>query len=311
MTFTTRKHTHRLRQGTALAVPKAAEISGVLTPEVGGDYRQASTDIAPGNAKVHLVGAGPGDPELLTLKAHALIRSADLILHDDLVSTPVLALAGAQALLVNVGKRCGVKKITQPEINRLMISSAQRGLNVVRLKSGDPGVFGRLAEELDALESAGIHFEIVPGITAGAAAAASLGVSLTDRRSSSRIVFVSAHHASENERREKTDWKSLAAEDATVVVYMPGRDVSGIAREILDGGLAHDTPAVIVSRATTPDQRVWRTTLGKLRNSPPMDAPSILLIGRALERAARHRNAQILALVDTVTRTDSQRSVTP
>lgn len=262
-------------------------------------------------ATVHLVGAGPGDPELLTLKAHALIRSADLILHDDLVSPPVLALTGPQALLVNVGKRCGVKKITQPEINRLMISSARRRLKVVRLKSGDPGVFGRLAEELDALESASIPFEVVPGITAGAAAAASLGVSLTDRRSSSRIVFVSGHHASENHHRENPDWKSLAADEATLVVYMPGRDVFGIAREILEAGLSFDTPAVIVSRATTPDQRVWRTTLGELRHSPAMDAPSILLIGRSLERAAQTRNAQILALVDTITRTSTQRSVSP
>ena len=261
--------------------------------------------------RVHLVGAGPGDPELLTLKSHALIRSADLILHDDLVSAPVLALAAPQALLVNIGKRCGVKKISQPEINRLMISSARRGLKVVRLKSGDPGVFGRLAEELDALEAAGVPYEVVPGITAGAAAAASLGVSLTDRRSSSRIVFVSGHHASENERREKPDWKSLAAEDAALVVYMPGRDVTAIARDILNAGLSFDTPAVIVSHATTPDQRVWRTTLGELPNSPLMDAPSILLIGRSLERAARHRNAQILALVDTVNRTDLQRSVSP
>jgi uroporphyrin-III C-methyltransferase len=311
MTFTTRKHTHRLRQGSALAVPKAAEGSGVSTPEVGGNDRRASDEMGPVNTKVHLVGAGPGDPELLTLKAHALIRSADLILHDDLVSAPILALAGPQALLVNVGKRCGVKKITQPEVSRLMISSARRGLKVVRLKSGDPGVFGRLAEELDALEAAGIPFEVVPGITAGAAAAASLGVSLTDRRTSSRIVFVSGHHACENQRREKPDWKSLAAEDATLVVYMPGRDVSTIARELLDGGLSHHTPAVIVSRATTPDQRVWRTTLGELRHSPPMDAPSILIIGRSLERAARHPNPQILALVDTVARTDPQRSVSP
>jgi uroporphyrin-III C-methyltransferase len=260
-------------------------------------------------ARVHIVGAGPGDPELLTLKSHALIRSADLILHDDLVSAPVLALAGAQALLANVGKRCGVKKITQPEINRLMISSAQRGLKVVRLKSGDPGVFGRLAEELDALEAAGVPYEVVPGITAGAAAAASLGVSLTDRRSSSRIVFVSGHHARENEHREKPDWKSLAAEDATLVVYMPGRDVTGIAHDILAAGRSVDTPAVIVSRATTPDQRVWRITVGELRDAPLMDAPSILLIGRSLKRASRHLNSQIMALVDTVTRTSQQRSV--
>ena len=140
------------------------------------------------HGKVFLVGAGPGDPDLLTVKAHALIRAAQVILHDDLVSAPILALASPHAMVVNVGKRCGTKNITQSEINRLMIASARRGLSVIRLKSGDPGLFGRLAEERDALESAGIPYEIVPGITAALSAAASLGVSLTDRRTSSRIV---------------------------------------------------------------------------------------------------------------------------
>src|SRR5215469_980857 len=145
------------------------------------------------NGKVFLVGAGPGDPNLLTVQAHALVRSAEVILHDDLVSAPILSLASPHAMVVNVGKRCGTKTITQSEINRLMIASARRGLSVVRLKSGDPGIFGRLAEERDALESARVAYEIVPGVTAALSAAASLGVSLTDRRTSSRIVVVSAH----------------------------------------------------------------------------------------------------------------------
>jgi len=263
--------------------------------------------MSPSNAKVYLVGAGPGDPELLTLKAHALIRSADLILHDDLVSAAVLALAGPHALVVNVGKRCGAKNVTQADINRMMISSARRGLKVVRLKSGDAGIFGRLAEEVHALASAGIPFEIVPGVTAGAAAAASLGVSLTDRRQNSRVVIVSGHHASENEREEKPDWKRLAANGATLVVYMPGRDVSGLARELLDAGLPFDTPAAIVSRASRPDERAWAATLGGLHDVPPMEAPSILLIGSALEQASRNRHAQVLAVADAITRSDSER----
>src|ERR1700719_2895831 len=119
------------------------------------------------HGKVYLVGAGPGDPDLLTVKAHALFRAAEVCLHDDLVRAPILALANPHAMIVNVGKRCGTKNITQAEINRLMIASARPGLSVGRLKSGNPGIFGRLAEERDALESAGVPYDIVPGITAG------------------------------------------------------------------------------------------------------------------------------------------------
>ena len=241
---------------------------------------------APINGKVYLVGAGPGDPDLLTVKAHALIRSAQVILHDDLVSAPILALANPHAMVVNVGKRCGTKNITQPEINRLMIASARRGLSVVRLKSGDPGIFGRLAEERDALESAGVPYEIVPGITAALSAAASLGVSLTDRRTSSRIVVISAHRAHENENEPPTDWRSLAANNSTLVIYMPGRNLAALRQELLDAGLDANTPAAIVSAASTPEQREHCTTLGQLDSAPPMPAPTILLIGRTLERAA-------------------------
>ena len=239
------------------------------------------------HAKVFLVGAGPGDPDLLTVKAHALIRAAEVILHDDLVSTPILALANPHAMVINVGKRCGTKNITQSEINRLMIASARRGLSVIRLKSGDPGLFGRLAEERDALESAGVPYEIVPGVTAALSAAASLGVSLTDRRTNSRIVVVSAHRAHENENEEPTDWRTLAANNSTLVIYMPGRNLGALRQELLDAGLDAETPAAIVSAASTPEQRDHCTTLAQLDAAPPMPAPSILLIGRTLERAAR------------------------
>ena len=247
----------------------------------------------PNESKVFLVGAGPGDPDLLTVKAHALLRSADLILHDDLVPAPILALAGPQALIANVGKRCGAKKITQLEINRMLIAAARRGMTVLRLKSGDPGIFGRLAEELDALEAAGIPFEVVPGITAGLAAAASFRVSLTDRRKSSRIVFVSGHRAQENQHAEKTDWKALAREDTTLVVYMPGRELTGFAHELLDAGLSATTPALVISRASMPDQREWCTTLAGLPAVTRTDAPSILLIGRSLERAEQRTSAPL------------------
>jgi uroporphyrin-III C-methyltransferase len=190
-------------------------------------------------------------------------------------------------MVINVGKRCGAKNITQSEINRLMIASARRGLSVIRLKSGDPGLFGRLAEERDALESAGVPYEIVPGVTAALSAAASLGVSLTDRRTSSRIVVVSAHRAHENENEEPTDWRSLATNNSTLVIYMPGRNLAALREELVAAGLDAETPAAIVSAASTPEQREHCTTLGQLDTAPPMPDPSILLIGRTLERAAR------------------------
>ena len=244
------------------------------------------------DGKVYLVGAGPGDPELLTVKALGLLKEADLVLHDDLVPSAILSLAGAQAEIVNVGKRCGAKHITQDEINLRMIESARRGLDVVRLKSGDPGIFGRLAEEIDAIESAGIEYEVVPGVTAGLAAAASLGISLTDRRKSARVVIVTGHKAHEGERPGKIDWKSLAREDATLVVYMPGHEFSKLRRELLEAGLPHDMPAVIVSRATTIEQRQQFTTVGNLANLPRLESPSILLIGRSLAGADEKSRAE-------------------
>ncbi|MGB0036949.1 MAG: uroporphyrinogen-III C-methyltransferase [Candidatus Acidiferrales bacterium] len=237
--------------------------------------------------KVYLVGAGPGDPDLLTVKASALLRIADIILHDDLVPAEILALAGPRAFVVNVGKRCGTKKITQAEIHERMIASSRQGFTVVRLKSGDPAIFGRLAEEIDALEEAGIRFEIVPGVTAGVAAAASLGVSLTDRRKSSRILIVSGHHAEEKEREEKSDWSGLVGEDTTLVVYMPGNNFSRLREELLAAGLAPETPSVVVSHATTPAQEQRFTTLGELHTVRTMETPAILLIGRSLERASQ------------------------
>ncbi|HXQ25867.1 MAG TPA: uroporphyrinogen-III C-methyltransferase [Candidatus Acidoferrales bacterium] len=246
--------------------------------------------------KVHLVGAGPGDPELLTVRAHRLIARADVVLHDDLVPAAILALAGPRTEVTNVGKRCGRKGITQAEINARMIEFARRGLEVVRLKSGDPGIFGRLAEEIDALETAGVPFEIVPGITAGIAAAASLGVSLTDRRRSSRVIIVSGHRAPKNAPEEKTDWKSLAREDATLVVYMPGNDFASLRKELLAAGLDPAIPAVIVSHATTPRQQHRSTTLGALDTLPHMESPAVLLIGRSLDRAHRRSKSDAVSL---------------
>ena len=245
--------------------------------------------------KVHLVGAGPGDPQLLTVKAHRLIERAAVILHDDLVSAAILAVAGVQAEVVDVGKRCGAKAITQPEINAQMIESARRGLEVVRLHGGDPAIYGRLAEEIDALEEAGIPFEIVPGVTAGTAAAAALGFSLTDRRRSSRVIIVSGHRASKNAPQEKTDWKEVAREDATLVVYMPGNNFSILREELLAAGLPPDTPAILMSHIGMPEQQQRFATLADLDRLPPLATPAVLIIGRTIDRVGRLENPADMA----------------
>jgi uroporphyrin-III C-methyltransferase len=248
--------------------------------------------------KVYLVGAGPGDPELLTVKAQRLIARAGVILHDDLVPTAILALAGPQAEIASVGKRFGAKGASQAEINARMIESARRGLEVVRLKGGDPGIFGRLAEEIDALEAAGVPFEVVPGVTAGIAAAASLGVSLTDRRRAARVVVVTNRQAPGEPGAQKTDWRGLVRDDSTLVIYMPGHDFATLREELLAAGCALDVPAAIVSRASTPDQRYHFTLVGKLDKLPRLDSPAVLLIGRSLDRAHRRSNTDASLALD-------------
>jgi uroporphyrin-III C-methyltransferase len=215
-----------------------------------------------------------------------LLRESNAVLHDDLVPAEILSLAGPQAMVVNVGKRCGRKNITQEGINALMVESARNGLQVLRLKSGDPTIFGRLNEEIDALSAAGVAFEVVPGITAGAAAAASLGVSMTDRRASSRVVIVSGHHAHSEESGENYDWRAVTRNDETVVVYMPGGQLAKLSGQLKAAGLPDDLPCAIVSRAGTEHQQNHWTTLGGLKNAPVLEPPTILLIGKSLTNAA-------------------------
>lgn len=228
--------------------------------------------------KVYLVGAGPGDPELLTVKASRILASADVVLHDDLVPEAILELARRDAEVINVGKRCGAKHITQEQINSLLIEHALAGRSVARLKSGDPMIFGRANEEIGALKAAGIQLEIVPGITAAFAAASELELSLTDRHSASGVVFSTGHHA-----QSHNDAPIPAVEDATRVVYMPGRDLRTLAAQWAMEGLPPNFPCAIISRAAQPGQEVQRTTLGELGETEPGAAPSILLAGWALK----------------------------
>jgi uroporphyrin-III C-methyltransferase len=231
---------------------------------------------------VYLVGAGPGDPELLTLKAAGLLRSADLVLHDDLVPAAVIAMTGGQALVVSVGKRCGVKRVQQREIHTLMIEAARQRLSVVRLKSGDPLVFGRAAEEMDALRAADVPFEVVPGITAAFAAAAQIGCSLTDRRVASSIEFHTGHKAADQELPSQ----KAAAEGVTRVVYMPGRNFRSFVAERLQAGDAAGLPCCVISRAAQPEQSIQWSTLRELGDVVPGPAPVLLLTGWALAGVA-------------------------
>ncbi|MGB6545273.1 MAG: uroporphyrinogen-III C-methyltransferase [Candidatus Acidiferrales bacterium] len=233
--------------------------------------------------KVYLIGAGPGDPELLTLKAARLLRVADAILHDDLVSLEVLALAPAGARVQNVGKRCGKESISQSEIERRLVDYARQGLCVVRLKGGDPLIFGRAGEEMDALTRAGIEFEVVPGVTAALGAAAEAQIALTDRRLASKLLLVSNHHS-----REKlgAGWAHLADEDTTLAVYMPGPNFAGRVEELVDGGLSPDTPCAVISCASRREQKVARMSLGEVALLPTLGAPALLVIGAvAADRA--------------------------
>ena len=230
--------------------------------------------------RVFLVGAGPGDPDLLTVKAQRLIGAAEVILHDDLVTPEILALANPDAKIVNVGKRCGAKNITQDEINALMVSYAADHRVVVRLKSGDPLIFGRAAEEMEALGAEGVAFEIVPGITAASAAAAAIPCSLTDRHAASNVVFSTGHHA-----QSHNDAAIPEREDATRIVYMPGRDLTLLSLQWIQEGLPADLPCAIVSYAGRVEQQVTHTTLSALGQVEKVQAPSILLAGWALRKS--------------------------
>lgn len=228
------------------------------------------------NGKVYLVGAGPGDPELLTVKALRLLAQADVVLHDELVSQEVLVCARPGARIQSVGKRCGPKTIRQEEIASLMVAYARQGHLVIRLKGGDPLVFGRAGEEMEALRQANIQFEVVPGITSALSAAAEAQIPLTDRRLASTLVFVSNHQCCE---KNVADWTHLVSRTLTIAVYMPGSDYRGLARRMIAAGLNSQTPCVVISHASQERQKVHRTDLAGLMDVPVHAAPALVIIG--------------------------------
>ena len=237
--------------------------------------------IAPG--EVWLVGAGPGDPDLLTRKAERLIRAADTIFYDALVSKEILEIAGPNARLVAVGKRSGRHSKEQGSINEMLVAEARTQARIVRLKGGDPSIFGRSGEELAFLGAHGVRVRVCPGITAASAAAASARVSLTLRGLSRRLELITAHVRSGEDL--DLDWARIASADATICVYMGKAAAPLVARKLIAAGLSGSIPALVVENASLTDERLFSTRLDLLPlavRTAIGDGPAILLIGEAL-----------------------------
>lgn len=249
-------------------------------------HAAASDERAPSCGLVYLVGAGPGDPELLTLRAAHLLECADVVLYDHLVSAGVRRMVGSGALLLCVGKRCGRHSMPQSEINRMLIRFARAGRTVVRLKGGDPLVFGRGGEELEALVRANVRFEIVPGVSAANGVAAYAGIPLTHRDLARSCLLVTAHA---KDGGIALDWAAAARPDQTLVVYMGLAALPQLARELIAHGLAADTPAALIEQGTTSAQRVLTAPLAELpaiAAAAGATAPALTIIGEVVRFAA-------------------------
>ncbi len=234
---------------------------------------------------VSFIGSGPGDPELLTLKAVDRMQKADAVLFDDLSSGPILSHARDDADLVGVGKRAGRPSPKQDHVSRLLVDYANTGARVVRLKSGDGGLFGRLEEELVALREAGIAYEIIPGIPSAVAAAAAAGIPLTRRLTARRVQFVTGHDVS-GKLPDDLNLPALADPDATTVVFMGKRTFPLLVRALHDHGLPLDTPALMAESVSTPDQKLHSSSVGELSEKLEAEigtAPALILYGPLAE----------------------------
>ena len=251
--------------------------SGQRLVVLGGARRRAT-------GAVWLVGAGPGDPELLTLKALKALQAAEVVVHDGLVTDEILDLAPASARRISVAKRKSRHSYAQGEINRMLVAFAQEGLNVVRLKGGDPFIFGRGGEELEACREAGVECHVVPGVTAALAAGANAGAPLTHRGAAQAVTFVTGHAASGAE--PDLDWESLAKANQTVVIYMGVSTAAGIAARLIGAGRAGSTPALVVENASRADERRLVTTLAGLPTAAEsVHGPALLIVGEAMSLA--------------------------
>jgi uroporphyrin-III C-methyltransferase len=244
------------------------------------------------SGKVYLVGAGPGAADLLTLRAAAALRAAQVVLHDDLVPPEILDLCTASAQVINVGKRCGRRGRSQEQINALMVWYARetQAQTIVRLKSGDPAVFGRLGEELEALRRAGVEFEIVPGVTAASAAAASAKITLTDRRAASALVVVTAHNC-----RNESLSETVEPARCTYALYMPGPDYSKTVQGLFESGHEPTTPCAVISNAGRTNEEVRYLTLGELASAKRISAPAMLIVGEVAQEHTPQRREDLLS----------------
>ena len=246
---------------------------------------------APGH--VWLAGAGPGDPGLLTLDALAGLAQADVVVHDALVDERVLALAGAQARLEFAGKRGGKPSATQADISQRLVTLARAGHRVLRLKGGDPFVFGRGGEEAMTLAQAGVPFRIIPGVTAGLAALASAAIPATLRGTNRAVIFAAGHGADED-----FDWVPLARTGQPIVLYMVMHNLERIAAALMQAGIAGETPAAIIASATTPRERILTSSLAKIAadaRQQEIEPPAIVVIGDIVETRARLTGEQAAA----------------
>ena len=236
---------------------------------------------------IYLVGAGPGDPDLLTLRAARLIESAELIVHDGLVDPAILAMARPDARLVSVAKQRAHHTLPQEDINALLVREALTGRDVVRLKGGDPFVFGRGGEEMEAAQAAGVRVEIIPGISAANGAAAASGIALTHREDASIVSFVAGQCKGLSEQ----DWAGLAGKGRTLVIYMGVKTAPQIAEKLMADGLAPDMPVAVIENACRPDMRVLRSALAGLPDMVEAEAvqsPALIVIGHVTARLNRH-----------------------
>ncbi len=243
----------------------------------------------PAPGEVWLVGAGPGDPGLLTLRAAEALRHCDLVLHDALPGRAVLRWVRAGATIVAVGKRKGAAPLSQPKINARLVEGARAGLRVVRLKGGDPFIFGRGGEEALALSAAGIPWQVVPGVSAGAAAPAAAGIPLTHRGLASAVTFVTGHDES-GSLPETVNWAALARTGGTIAGFMALSRLDEIALRLLAGGLSPETPVAVVAQATLPGQAVLHSTLGACTldaRRAALPTPALVVIGQVVGLAAQ------------------------